>query len=327
MFTITKKSIVDCKCKSGFLGFLVCIKSLKYLYSSPIVNDSPLRYISLYRLSQDHIEILLGIIRKHGGYNNNPNVIQFKGIYKKILNHLELRSGFNGNCIPLESVPILNCSSAVSNINWSSEKLASIEHDEPDSSAVFENAEMISSKVSRENVDIFAGMLSNSDEHFKQIVGYIAGWIARKLISVLKCEPCINSLFTSKKMWFHQLIYIKDMGGLCYSSESMFIVCLKSENILKAHIKSNGFYFTKNEEIDVVKNRILKLFINSNVFSELNDHSMTQPPTFNHRMLLIKAIIEKYVNVRLHSEHKNNPDLNKKSKRQKRNKLNLFEGH
>lgn len=117
------------------------------------------------------------------------------------------------------------------------------------------------------------------------------------------------------------------MGGLCYSSESMFIVCLKSENILKAHIKANGLYFTKNEEIDVVKNRILKSFINSNVFSELNDHLMSQPPTFNHRMLLIKAIIEKYVNVRLHSEYKNNPDLNKKSKRQKRNKLNLFEGH
>ena len=86
-----------------------------------------LRYIATYRLSQDHIEILFGIIRKHGGYNNNPNVIQFKGIYKKILNHLELRSGFSGNCVPLECVPILNCSSAIQNINWSSGKRASID--------------------------------------------------------------------------------------------------------------------------------------------------------------------------------------------------------
>ncbi|KAJ8728919.1 hypothetical protein PYW07_006615 [Mythimna separata] len=117
------------------------------------------------------------------------------------------------------------------------------------------------------------------------------------------------------------------MGGLCYSTESVFTVCLKSEYILKAYIKENGLYFTRNEDIVIVKNRILKSFVDSNIFSELNDHAIAQTPTLNHRMLLLKAVIEKYVNVRLHSEHKNNPELNKKSKRQKRNKLNLFEGH
>lgn len=34
-----------------------------------------------------------------------------------MFNHLELRSSFTGNCIPVEYFPILNCSSAVKNIN------------------------------------------------------------------------------------------------------------------------------------------------------------------------------------------------------------------
>lgn len=328
VFSITKKNIVECKCKSGFLGFLVCIESLKYLYSSLVVEESRMSYISTYRLSQDHIEILFGDIRRHGGYNNNPNVIQFKGIYKKIVNHLELRSGFSGNCVPLESIPILNCTSAVLNINWSSGKRVSIGDGEPDLQIATHSNNMLSDKTSQDNVNIFSQILNNdsSPNYVKQIVGYISGWIARKLVSILKCEVCIQSLLTSNKLWFHKLVIIKDMGGLCYSSESTFIVCLRSENILKSHIKEKGLYFTKHNEVDILKNRILKTFVNSNVFNDLNDHTLTQPPTFNHRLHLIKAIIEKYVNVRLHSEHRNNPDLNTLSKRQKRNKLNLFEG-
>ncbi|KAJ8706872.1 hypothetical protein PYW07_012950 [Mythimna separata] len=46
IFTISKKRLVDCKCKSGFVGFLICIESLKHLYKSLVVNHSLLRYIA-----------------------------------------------------------------------------------------------------------------------------------------------------------------------------------------------------------------------------------------------------------------------------------------
>lgn len=71
---------------------------------------------------------------------------------------------------------------------------------------------------------------------------------------------------------------------------------------------------------------ILKHFLQTTVFDTLFEHSMNQTPTLNHRLQLIRAIIQKYLNVRLHHEHKNNPLIKKMSKRQKRNKLNLFEG-
>lgn len=111
-----KKKLVISARKTGFIGFVICIDSLKHLYST-LVETNALKYISMYRLSQDHLELLFGVIRRQGAYNNNPNTRQFQGIYKKILGHLELRSSLSGTCIPLDNFKILTWSSAVDNIN------------------------------------------------------------------------------------------------------------------------------------------------------------------------------------------------------------------
>lgn len=324
---LSKKPLVECKSKTGFLGFLVCIESLKYIYLTYVVGPTPfLRYIATYRISQDHIEIFFGHIRRHGGYNNNPNVIQFKGIYKKLFNHLELRSSFSGNCMPLENFPILTCSSSgITNINESSSTRGQFDDDE----SISENTITEIDKTSDNNVNILAGILINENcsESIKQITGYVSGWIARKFVSVIKCETCVETLFSKEKLWFHKLIAIRDMGGLCYSSVDLFTVCLKSENVIRSYINEKGVLFPTRHNIQVLENRILKCFLNSTVFESLNEHSMQQSPLFNHRLNLIKAIIDKYTNVRLHFAHKlHNSDIKTASKRQNRNKLSLFEG-
>lgn len=58
----------------------------------------------------------------------------------------------------------------------------------------------------------------------EQIIGYIAGWVARALIKTIKCEMCVTELITNEKLRFHKLIDIKDMGGLCYPSYDLFKV-------------------------------------------------------------------------------------------------------
>lgn len=324
IINISKKSIVECKSKTGFLGFLICIESLKHLFINYVISATPaLRYIATYRLSQDHIENFFGVIRRQGGYNNNPNTIQFKALYKRILSHLELRSSFSGNCIPLEHIPILTCSSSgILNIN-STSGLRAIEADEKKTD-IFTPSD----KSTENNVTILAEILNNENcsESIKQITGYISGWIARKLVKTIKCEICVDALYTNQKLWFHKLVTIRDMGGLCYASENLFTVCLKAELVIKSHLNDEGVHFASIEDIEKLKCRILKTFINCNVFDSLIEHSKHQTPMFNHRVHLIKTIIDKYTNVRLHSAHKNNPEIQKLSKRQKRNKLNLFEG-
>lgn len=108
---ILKKKVVESQRQTGFVGAIICIESLKNMYREMVEEKGIKSYISTYRLSQDHLELFFGCIRRHGGHNNNPNVRQFREAYKKILNHLELKSSFTGNCIPLDNFDILTTSS------------------------------------------------------------------------------------------------------------------------------------------------------------------------------------------------------------------------
>lgn len=48
--------IMNSRRKTGFLGFLGCIKALEYLYLSLMKIRIPI-YLPFYKLSQDHIEM------------------------------------------------------------------------------------------------------------------------------------------------------------------------------------------------------------------------------------------------------------------------------
>lgn len=240
--TVLKKKIVDTKNKTGFLGFFVCIESLKHLHTT-LVEGPRLRYIATYRLSQDHIEMLFGAIRRHGGYNNNPNAVQLKGILKKNLQHLEMKSSFLGNCLPLEDIPELTCTSAIEKINSSVVRFDLItEDDEGFSSLERQNQsgkEADDTKKNYENIEALSSMLNRESVRkiADQIIGYIFGWVSRKLVKSLKCDVCTNSLLSDTKLWFHKLIVLKNMGGLCFPSEEVFQICLKSEAIIKIILK------------------------------------------------------------------------------------------
>lgn len=58
-FVITRyyKPVIKAKCKTGFLGTLMNIESLKYLYAKLIQNKKQLLFLPTYKLSQDHLEI------------------------------------------------------------------------------------------------------------------------------------------------------------------------------------------------------------------------------------------------------------------------------
>ena len=123
------QNILKSKRKTGFLGFLYCIRSLQILYENLISSTgAPLRFLMTYKFSQDHIELFFGQIRSMGGFNSNPTVRQFSAAYKRLLVFNDMMDTLCGNCLPLESVPILSVSScrgntgAVQSINASSLK-------------------------------------------------------------------------------------------------------------------------------------------------------------------------------------------------------------
>ncbi|EZA46777.1 THAP domain-containing protein [Ooceraea biroi] len=82
------------------LGFVINTKSFYNLaYDLLHKKENTLRYFLPYKCSQDHIELFFSCIRRRGGENNNPNVLQFKWALRQLLFRNSVRASINANCL------------------------------------------------------------------------------------------------------------------------------------------------------------------------------------------------------------------------------------
>lgn len=270
--------------KTGFVGMLTCIESSQQLYLELVEEEKVLFYIPMYKTSQDHLELLFCNIRSHGGANNNPTARQFKAIYKKILVHTELQNSEKGNCVPLEEISILHCSSALKSINNTSEKKQL---------CVEQQDELLETEYIANDM-FFDNTLT---EFTKQITTYIAGYVVKFLSLRLKCEDCLNELHSEDLNPTHRLIEIKNQTGLTTPSKDVILICEKVEKIFK-NILSCGYIKSKHTKQYLV-NQALHTCIGLEIFKNLDSHQFDQSPLENHSINLIKAVMEKYADIRL----------------------------
>jgi hypothetical protein len=83
-----------------------------------LLNNKCLKYILIYRLSQDYIELLFSRIRKRYGLNNNLNIIQFRSAMKQIILKKNITPSPNANSIVLDEDPVGN----IFDIKWAQKK-------------------------------------------------------------------------------------------------------------------------------------------------------------------------------------------------------------
>lgn len=98
------EQILKSQRKTGFLGFIICLINLLELYEQIQID---INYLLSYKLSQDHVEVFFSAMRSRGGFNNNPNAIQFRFAYKCLLVRHQVDGSMYGNCSPLDSVSII----------------------------------------------------------------------------------------------------------------------------------------------------------------------------------------------------------------------------
>lgn len=84
--------------KTAFRGYIINMSSLKLIFDEFIKNEGALESISTYYLQQDVLEMFFGKIRARCGLNNNPNVDQFKGSYRRLLANLDIISSSFNSC-------------------------------------------------------------------------------------------------------------------------------------------------------------------------------------------------------------------------------------
>lgn len=291
--------------KTGFIGFIGCAEAVRHIYNH-IIRPGVLAYMPMYKISQDHLEMLFGNIRSHGGANNNPTARQFKAAYKKLLVHIEIKALESGNCLALENISILNCSSsAIERINKTT-----------NNGLIEDGNDMTYENNDDEDIHLF---FQNISAFSQQIISHIAGYIAHILMKKIDCDICVGALLSSEVNSDHKFIVAKDKGGLLYPSKELLLICKTSEAVIKKYTDN-----LRNINKHLLTAKIMRSFVGTDLFNNISQHQVGLYPSANHVTDLTKAIIEKYISVRLHFILKNS-NL-KESKRMLLNKYVLFQG-
>jgi len=116
--------------KTGFLGLIICLTNLLKLYE---ILKPHISYILSYKSSQDHLNVFFSALKSRGGFNNNPNAVQFRSAYKSLLLRQYISGSSLGNCTLLDTSTILYVSA-----NKRSDDDAIFNYDNNDESQYFE---------------------------------------------------------------------------------------------------------------------------------------------------------------------------------------------
>lgn len=277
--------------KVGFFGFYICIQSLKKVYRN-LIASKILNFVPLYKMSQDHLECFFSSIRAKGGFNNNPTAIQFKGAYKRLVIHGEIKHITSGNCIPLEDIKILTFSEMryENKINLFTHTTESID-----------NYESVESLPAVDGDHDYLADPSRLSLYTQEVIVYIAGFVVKKLRKVIKCEECLLSLISNK---YDGFIAKKDKGGLIYPSRSVTKICERAEKIfrLRSH-EGIKFYNEKNLMQKLILSCFKDCICDIYMFENLHNND-DQILIGNHRIMLLKAVAMNYFEVRIHHSTK-----------------------
>jgi len=121
-----------------------------------------------------------------------------------------------------------------------------------------------------------------------------------KLKNLIQCEDCVSSLSDSNggNASLHSLIDLKTKGGLIFPSADIIDVCLTCEKFFCKNVfDTDGSNLSKVTAHQILQS-VSKVHMHRSVFKTLTYHVYDCNPSVNHLLLMIKAIAEKYLQVR-----------------------------
>ena len=209
--------------KTGFIGFMAAISSAKGLFYDLVFDKGVLRYLLMYKFSQDHLELFFGAVRAAGGCSNNPTVRRFVAIYKRLLLRSSIGGG-RGNCEAMDETNLLHIMDDVCRVNGSVITLSEIslirKYDLGDRQPM----------SSDHDYSDAPNMSKLSLSEFKKpIIAYISGFAAKTTAKHLMCKECCDALGSQQHISQSRFISAKDKGGLFKPSVSVIKICEEAE--------------------------------------------------------------------------------------------------
>lgn len=112
LITMDGKPVIQSRRKTGPLGFLACIESVRNLYHDMRSKCLPLEYLCCYKLQQDHLEQFFAAVRMRNGWSYNPTPMQFRFAFRQLLLHAgkSILSSMTGNCLQQDETVMMSIS-------------------------------------------------------------------------------------------------------------------------------------------------------------------------------------------------------------------------
>lgn len=301
--------MIDSKSKTGFQGFLVDIDSSKAMYNLYVEELRLFQYIPTYNLQQDIIEMFFGKIRACGGYNNNPNVHQFMGAYRKLLCNIKIEPPRYGNCQYFElRLPENQYHSDVYFVSSRKPKLDKNYFDE-----IFEAQRdaIIQEVVNLEAVEACEPLIDIT-KNFS--IASIAAKIELKIMNCPRfyCNSCRTVFEKNDKM--NQF----ESSALPYKPcASTYEICKHVEKFMKAYDINDPKF-----EFKVIYCLIMRTIDINSIFKKLNFAC-----SIDHKYQFLKCIVCEYMSIKCAFISKNiTLEQHEKIFRQHLNRMILFSG-
>lgn len=274
------KRLVFTKRRMFVVGLCVTISSVIWLMEQLLLNSGingvKLPYFLSYRLSQDNIEVFFSIIRRRGGWCNNPTARQFRSAFRAILCHIGVVPSSSSSCYADPSDDILLDSEGASDDDLFVEPAFALhDHD-------------------------YAALLPKLSLYVENVSTYIAGFVIRKLLLKLKCNECRTLLVDVATCHADSTSFLrlKNNGGLVVPSTAVIHIIHVAEQHVRVHIPSKKPVHAISRLGTSLEIMVLRDIDLKSVFGQTNHIDDTIDGIDNHVSSLVRQIIRTYVRVR-----------------------------
>lgn len=295
--------------KTFIIGFCVTIKStIKMAKQMLTLPKTPFKYVLTYKYSQDHIELLFSCIRAKGGWNNNPNVMQFMSAMRRMVLGNAVTASKNANCRSYGDdavIPFFHTRKHATPLNDNSTEPNQVGTDTEDDGRL---KRLINQVKFRQPSEFKANVLT-----------YVAGLVVKKLLKKLKCTTCIESLmagYNSSSCSDHDysrvtnqdktiaLTQFLNKGHLYIPSQLVISIVQYAEYVFVLYVSNETF-----DQINIGSRLNTKMILEvANYFGQEKPELLPpyhQPSSCNemssedHRLCLVKYVADSYLRVRL----------------------------
>lgn len=267
---------------TGFRGFIIDIYTLMQIYVENVEEKNMMVMVPTYSLLQDVIEMFFGRIRSMNGSNNNPNIQQFKGAYRKLLCNIKISAPEHGNCRIFSQ--LLPNNYTYSNIFTVSSARARITFESIEENYEKQKDHIIEDIIKVNELKVMDPLLNAASNY---TISFMASRIEEAILAKnFECEKCLNVLNENEKV-----CEVEMNNSFRAPCRSTYNICKVTDQFLKVHDirKSNKKYDFKV---------IYCLIYRSMDFNTLYKNSSFECD-INHKYQFVKYIVKQYIDKKL----------------------------